>query len=52
MQSHATKSFIHLMLKDLLAKHPDETDLIKCIAFVDSDCISKLFMGKEFEYFY
>jgi hypothetical protein len=42
---HASKCFIQVMLKDLLAKHPDETDLLKCIAFVDSDCISKLFMG-------
>ena len=50
-QSQASKSFIHVLLKDLLAKHPDETDLIKCIAFVDSDCISKLFMGKDIDLF-
>lgn len=39
-------SFLQLMLKDLFSKHPDERELIKCIAFVNSDCISKLFMSK------
>ena len=46
VQNNAAKSFIQILLKDLYTKHPDETELVKCIAFVDSDCISKLFMGK------
>lgn len=45
IQNGTSKSFIHVMLKDLYSRHPEESDLIKCIAFVDSDCISKLFMA-------
>ena len=39
------KSLLHLMFNDMFDKHHDERELIKCIAFVNSDCISKLFMG-------